>query len=220
MEALSDKMGGRFKTAMAFMIAFVTVMSAVAAWRASLAAGDAGNADTDGLAATVHLEESQALNSLTAYQHYRAFTTYLRYSKLGDLFADDMAKAEGDQADTLKRQKEDAYTVAQEIQGQFFESRYLNPDNGNYDVDRELGGLLADDERQQDVAPAPHFDKADHLRSKSTWLIAVLVAFAIALWFFSLAEAMRHVFKYVLALGGFAFTFFGVVALLGLELLY
>ena len=66
MKDISDKLGGRFKTAMAFMIAFVTVMSAVAAWRASLAAGDASNADVNGLAATINLEESQALNSLIA----------------------------------------------------------------------------------------------------------------------------------------------------------
>ncbi len=219
MKDISDKLGSRFKTAMGFMIAFVTVMSAVAAWRASLAAGDASNADVDGLAATINAEESHALNSLTAYEHYRAFTSYLRYSVLGDLLANDMANATGDERDAMDRQRADAYSLAIEIEGPFFPSRYLNPEKkGDYDVQREIGGLMADDERQKDMAPEEHFTKADQLRSKANGLIAVLIAFAIALWFFSLAEPMKHFLKYGLALGGLAFALIGVVAIVGLEL--
>jgi len=220
MKDFSDKLGGRFKTAMAFMIAFVTVMSAIAAWRASLAAGDASNADVAGLAATVNAEESNALNSLTAYQHLHAFTAYLRYSKLGDLIADDMADVTDDaEWQALDRQRAEGYSLATGIEGVFFPSRYRSPESGNYDVDRELGGLQADDERDRDINPVPHFEKADRLRTKSTGLVGVLVAFAIGLWFFSLAEPMRRALKYALGLGGLGFTGIGVVALLALELL-
>ncbi len=219
MKDSSDKLGSRFKTAMGFMIAFVTVMSAVAAWRAALAAGDAGNADVSGLAATLNVEESQALNSLTAYEHYRAFTTYLRYTHLGDLLYQDMQTASDADYPVLDRQRGDDYALAVELQGQFFPSRYLDPESGNYQVDREINALVADDARDRDINPAPHFTKADDLRTKSNYLVAVLVAFAIALWFFSLAESMRHAFKYALAVGGLAFTGIGILAILAVELL-
>jgi len=178
------------------------------------------NADVAGLAATVNAEQSHALNSLTAYQHLHAFTAYLRYSQLGDLMADDMARAPDAAArQALDRQRAMHYSLATEIEGLFFPARYRNPDSGNYDVERELGGLQADDERDKDLNPAPHFQKADRLRTKSTWLVGVLVAFAAALWFFSLAEPMKHALKYALALGGLAFTGIGVAAMLALELL-
>lgn len=220
MKDISDKLGGRFKTAMGFMIAFVTVMSAVAAWRAALAAGDASNADVNGLAATINLEESQALNSLTAYEHYRAFTAYLRYTHLGDLLYEDMQAASDADYPILDRQRGDDYALAVELQGQFFPSRYLDPDSGNYQVAREINALVADDERDRDINPAPHFTKADELRTKSNYLVAVLVAFAIALWFFSLAESMRHAFKYALAVSGLVFTGIGVLAILAVELFF
>jgi hypothetical protein len=218
MKDVTDKFGGRFKTAMAFMIAFVTIMSAVAAWRAAVAAGDASNADVAGLAAAVNLEEARALNSQTAYQHFRAFTAYLRYNTLGNLIAEDMANASDEAWPILDRERGTFFTLAVQLEGTFFPKRYLNPENGNYDVQREIGGLLANDEQAKDIHPLPHFEKADRMRTKSNWLVAVLVAFAVALWFFTLAEGWRHVLKYVLALGGLAFTFIGVAGLVALEL--
>jgi hypothetical protein len=209
----------RFKTIVASAIAFVTVMSAIVAWRAALAAGDASNADMAGLAATLNAEETKSLNSLKAYEHYRAFTTYLRYAILGDLLAEDAANAPEEEAAELDQQRGDAYALAIEIESNFFSSRYLDPETGNYDTYRELGEAEADAEQAKDINPAPHFDRADRLRTKSNSLIAVLVVFAVALWFYTLAEGMRHSFKYVLAFGGTLFALIGVGALFALELL-
>ena len=206
----------RFKTVAAILLAGVTVMGAIVAWRAAIAADSANNADARGLAATLNAEETRALNHVNTYEHYRAYTTYLRHNELGNLVAEDLPAAPEDEAKALERQKTDAWDLAVEIQGSFFPSRYLDPD-GSYDTQREIDETWADAEQQKDLHPEPHFGDADRLRNKATTIVILLVPLASALLAFALAESMKHKLKYVLAAGGSLILVGSLVALLLIE---
>jgi hypothetical protein len=206
----------RFKTIAAVLLAIVTAMGALVAWRAAVAADIASNTDFSGLAATLNAEETRALNSVTAYEHYRAYTAYLRYNELGNVIAQDMPDASEFETPALDRQMSEAWDLATEIQGSFFPNRYLKPD-GSYDTQRELDEAWADAAQQKDLNPDPHFARADRMRAKSTTLIVLLIALAVALWCYTLAETLDHKLRYVLAAGGTLILAGSVIALIVVE---
>ena len=216
METPSTQSSDRFKFAVGLLLAVVTVIGAVAAWRAAIAADGASNADFAGLAATLNAEETRALNHVTAYEHYRAYTAYLRHNELGNAIAEDWPDASDADALTLERQQTEAWDLATEIQGSFFPNRYLKPD-GSYDTPRELDESWADAAQGKDLNPEPHFSRADRLRSKSTTLVSLLIILAVALLLYTLAETIERRIRYVMALAGTLLLVSGVILLVIVE---
>lgn len=207
----------RFKTIDALLIAFVTVVGAIVAWRAALAADAASGADASGLAATINAEESRALNRVTTYEHYRAYTDYLRYNELGNAIYDDLSNASDEAYAILDRQKTEAWDLATELQESgFFRSRYLDT-GGNYDTARELDELQADAAREKDLNPEPHFALSDRMRARSTTLVSLLIPLAAALWCLALAESLAHKIRYLLAGAGTLLLAASIVALIAVE---
>ncbi len=217
MATTSTQSSDRFKTIIALLIALITGTGAVVAWRAAIAADLANNADAAGLAATINAEETSLLNRATTYEHYRAYTDYLRYNELGNAIYDDLANVSDEQFDILDRQKTEAWDLATELQeSDFFVSRYLDPD-GNYDTAQELEESWADAARQEDLNPDPHFSAGDRLRTKSTTLVSLLIPLTAALWLFTLAELLRHKIKYLLAGAGSLILVGSMIAVVAIE---
>jgi len=210
-----------FKTFTAIMIALVTIVSAVAAWRAAVASSAANTADFNGLAAAVNAEEAHVLNSISAYEHYRAFLAYTRYNELGYKLADEIdaaADAAADGLQPLDQLKKDSWGIAYGLQVLFFPSRYLLTD-GSYDLQRELDELMADSERQKDIKPSLHFDLADAMRLKANLLVAVLILLGLALWMFTCAQIIERSAKYGFAVGGVLFLSAAVLGIGLIELI-
>jgi hypothetical protein len=200
----------RFKTIASIMIAVVTVIGAALACRASNTTNAATNADFEGLVASIKAEEATILNSITVYEHYQAYTLYTRYNELGNIVADEPPSNE------LGRLQREVWGLALGLQYTFFPPRYLNPD-GTYDVQRELDEEWAERSQQDDLLSEPHFAKADGLRLQASLLAGVLIVFAVAFWFFTLAQAIRNRLKYFFGLAGLAVTVFGLLAWLIVE---
>jgi hypothetical protein len=215
MEAQDDKQD-RIKTVVAVLLAAVTVMGAVVAWRAAVASDEAGNADFSGLAATLNAEEARALNAIAGYEDLRAYTDYVRYNEMGNALADALTDAPEDEQTALERQMREAWDLATEIQDRFFENRYVNAD-GKYDLPRELDELWADDTLDKDVFPEPYFTRSDQLRAKSTSLVSILIALGVALVLFTLATALTKVIRYILVAGGTLILLGSVVAVIVIE---
>lgn len=216
METQSTQSGDRFKTIVGVLLAVVTLVGAIVAWRAAVAADAASNTDFSGLAATLNAEETRALNTVTAYEHYRAYTSYLRHNELGNAIAQDLPNASDAEVLSLDRQKTEAWDLATEIQGSFFSNRYLDPD-GSYATQRELDESWADAAQQKDLNPEPHFARADRLRAKSTTLVSILIVLAVSLLCFTLAETLSRSIRYVMGLGGGLLLVISVVALFVVE---
>jgi hypothetical protein len=69
--------------------------------------------------------------------------------------------------------------------------------NGAYDSVREAGEAEAEASRYRDVDPAPHFARADRLRVKTENLIITLLVFAVAVFCFVVAQALKRPGQYV-----------------------
>jgi hypothetical protein len=190
----------KFKTFTASMIAIVTVLSALTAWRAAVASQEAGQADFTGLVATVNTEEAQVLNAIKVSEHYQAFLIYTRYNELGNKLYDAL-QANPANADELERQKSDSWGIAFGVQSVFFPSRYLRPE-GTYDSQREIDEAWADAQRGRDTRAGFHFNEADTLRRKANLLVQMLILLGVSFWFFTLAQIIDHAVKYLFAFGG------------------
>lgn len=192
------------ETFTAILLALVTVIGAVVAWRASVAADGAGDADFAGLRAAVNAEETRALNAVNAYEHYGAFTAYQRYNALGDLLAEAETTASDDELDVLESQRADMHDLALANQS-LFPNKFLNRDGTQYFLQRELGELWADAAKEKDLNPGPQFVEADQLREKSNRLLLAVTILGLSLVFFTLVEPASARLQYVmLGLGGLA----------------
>ena len=203
----------RLETAVAILIAVVTVIGALVAWRSSVADDGAGDADFAGLRASVRAEETRALNYVNAYENYGSYTSYQRYNELGNLLEADQAAAPAQEIDNLERQRADNHDLSISNQ-RLFPNKFLNRD-GSYNVKRQIGEMWADAAKENDLNPDPQFAEADQLRSKANWLLVAVTILAIALVFYTLVESFGDRMRYVMvALGslcmvaGIAFALF------------
>jgi hypothetical protein len=203
----------KFRTFTASMIAVVTVLSALTAWRAAVAAQNASDADFLGLVATVNAEEASVLSTIKVAEHYQAFLSYTRYNELGNKLYDAL-QANPSNKDALEQQKSDSWGIAYGVQSMFFPSRYLLPD-GTYDSQRETDELLADEQRARDTRADVHYAESSQLRRKSNLLVQMLIPLGISFWFFTLAQIVEHKVRYLFAfLGSFLLVLSAFAALI------
>lgn len=190
----------RFEVLTSILIAIVTICGALTAWRASAASIEAGNADFDGLSSSIRAQEERLRNSVQAYEHLRAFTSYFRYNELG-------RQIQADGTQNVDLEETELFGVSLGLQYTFFQSRYLDRE-GNYDVQRELDELWAESNAQKDLNPSPHFERGDSYRDKAGLMTASIIVFAVSFFFLALAQASNHFFRWV-------FASLGLIALLG-----
>ena len=191
----------KFKSFVAVLVAVVTVLGASAACLSAVAVSNAGNADFAGLAASIRAEKVDIINNINAYEHYRAFTDYVRYNELGYL----QYEANSDASE--------AWGVADGLSFSFFNMRYLNPD-GQYDLERELQEAWAEDAQNEDLNAEPYFDESDALRVRSRVLSANMIVFAFSFWFLTVAQNTDKKIKYVWAGLGIAFAILGILGVI------
>ncbi|NOH02517.1 MAG: DUF2834 domain-containing protein [Chloroflexi bacterium] len=200
-----------FKSYVAVMVAIVTVLGATAACLASVAVSNAGDADFAGLDASIRAQKADIINNVYAYEHYRAYTAYIRYDELGRLLYDPDADEETDLRNgALQRE---VWGVASGISSVFFSPRYINPD-GQYDLERELQEAWAQDSQNEDLNAPPYFEESDRLRARSSFLTADMIVFAVSFWFFTLAQAAEKKIKYLWAGIGILFALGGILGIL------
>jgi hypothetical protein len=199
MESKADR-SQRLETIVAILIAVVTVIGAVVAWRSSVADDGAGDADFAGLRASVRAEETRALNYVNAYENYGSYANYRRYSDMSNLIEADQANASEQERNELERQRADNNDLSISNQ-RLFPNKFLNRD-GSYNVKRQMGEMWADAAKENDLNPDPQFAEADQLRGKANSLLAAVTILAIALVFYTLVESFGDRMKYVMvALG-------------------
>ncbi|MCP4538114.1 MAG: hypothetical protein GY832_13315 [Chloroflexi bacterium] len=208
--------GDNFQTVVAILIAIVTIMGAVLAWRASVAGDGAGDADFAGLNAVLNAEQTLTLNNSEFFKHYRAYTSYAHRDGIQELVGQD---PESSTDANLHHQQNEAASLARTNQ-LFFPPRYLNRD-GSYAIQREFGEAWAEAGQSIDLFPESHFAEADQLRIKANWLVAIFIPLSLALFLYTLAEGAhpeRQSLRYGMAAGGTAFLLITVIATIIVEM--
>ena len=188
-----------FKSNMAFLVAIVTIFGAIAACRASVAASDASDADFAGVSAAIEAQKKEIVNEVSAYEHYRAYITHVRYLELGNL----LYKESADPGSNIREaQWLELWGLADALQNTFYPPRYVDLKNGGYDIQRELEEAKAEDAQLGDLNPTPHFNKSNLLRSRSLILTGDLIVYAVSFWLLTVAQALEQRVKYIPAILG------------------
>ena len=204
----------RFKALVSVLIACVTIFGASAACLATFSLSGAGDADFEGMSAAIDAQREGVVNQVNAYEHYRAYTAYMRYLELGSLLQEEANQADADRAQELDKQREEIWGLAGEMRLSFFRPRYVDPRDGSYNLQRELDEAWADDVQGGDLNPQPHFDRADALRNRSSYLVADMIVFAVSFWFLTLAQTIENRWKYLAAALGILAGLGGILGIL------
>lgn len=214
--------GATFSLLVALMLALVTIVGAVVAWRSAVAGTLAGNNEDAGLLASLNYQEAATTASIQASQNRATHLEYYRALRLAQTEVEQgLATIEArpditqEEINALFRPVVEKADLALTNKF-FFENRYLTEDDF-YDAEREQSESLAEAAQTKDLNAEPQFIAADRYRAISVALVATLIVLAISLWFFALAEVVGHSVKYVLALGGLAFLALGSWAAWAIE---
>ncbi len=200
-----------FKSLIAVLTAIVTVLGATAACLASVAVSTAGDNDFAGLDASIRGQKAEIINYVVAYEHYRAFTSYMRYNELGNLMYDPEADQDTDARNGAIQRE--VWGIASGISSVFFSPRYITSE-GQYDLERELQEEYAKDSQSEDLNPSPYFEESDKQRNISATLTADMIVFAVSFWFLTLAQATEKNIKYVWAVLGILMGLAGIVGII------
>lgn len=191
----------KFKSFVAVLVAVITVLGASAACLSAVAVSNAGDSDFAGLDASIRAEKADIINNVYGYQHYRAYTDYVRYNELGFLLSEENGNSS------------EPWGVADGLVFSFFNARYLNPD-GSYDLERELQEAWAQDAQNEDLNAQPYFDKSDALRARSRFLSGVMIVFAFSFWFLTVAQNTEKKIKYFWSGLGIVIAVLGILGMI------
>jgi hypothetical protein len=177
----SEEKPDRISTVIAVLIAVVSVLAAVGAWRVAVASSNAGNADADGLLASV--DQQDALTG--AYVAVSARLAAFARSAENDAIATALQPIEAAATDSgLKARLEQERTsrIAAAEQLRFAIPPQYITRNNTYDENRDIGETSADLTLQRDTFPEPHFTFADTERAKALLRMRSSIASAMRLF--------------------------------------
>jgi hypothetical protein len=182
----------------AILIAVLTVLAALVAWRASVAGDATGDYDYDGLRAVVASEEVRTLATVEALVHAQAFANYRRYDETVAALDEELKEGGGKDVDLQRKRREADVLVDAKLR--MFPNKFLER-AGGYDTAREIGQTVANKKRTRDLAPDAHFQSAEAYRLKTERLLWGVVMMTLGLVAFTLVEALQGTAR-KLAFGG------------------
>src|SRR6476620_4230442 len=77
-EEPKEKQRELFKRVVSTLLALVTILGALVAWRANLASNESGDLDSKGLLAVQHYQETRTRSYIQDNEHLMAFVDYIR----------------------------------------------------------------------------------------------------------------------------------------------
>jgi hypothetical protein len=201
----------------ASLIAFTSLMGAVAAWGATGASGAAGSADRTGVATT--LAQTQQRAGILVRADAVLFD-YVRMHSYRDEAADLRAqKATASPEDAARLE---VLAAADERVERTLRSS-LDPDairpDGSLDLRRMFQIEYALAASNQDLDPRPHFAIADRKRSKAEHLVGLTMLFIAAALFLTIAQMSRSSAGRLYLFGGVAVLACATVLLVAVEVL-
>jgi hypothetical protein len=199
----SDDKSDRFKTFIAVLIAVITVVGAILAWRISVANGAAGSADSEGLAAVLQSVNTDVNISMLLSMNLGLFADYRQHIKKAELLEQDAASTTD--AARQAAEREEALrerNVAATARG-FVDADYLRVDPATggetFDGDRYWTVLKAEAAAQQNLDYNTSFAQANRKRDQARGLVGVTIAFSAALFLCTASLATRRRIRFFFA---------------------
>lgn len=220
-ELIRPEPGDRFKTLVAVLIAVISIVGAVLAWRAAAAGSSASDADVRGTVSII--QRNQALVASEA-EMYRNLSAYLQVRIHDVLSLNLMADSERRAGDDPKSAQywSDGWTEIFVAEAYLDEvdigPEYIRAD-GSYDGQAAQDIDMAERALGTDFDPqGQHFARADQLRTKVLWLVGLALVLAVALLCYTLATVIESRMRYLFFAVGSVVSVAVVVAAVIVEL--
>jgi hypothetical protein len=197
----------RFSTFVSILIAVVSVLGAILAWRVAVASSNASSTDTRALLAEADRADVNLQASITVFGHKAVYVSFVTNKSLAAAF-----EALGSSYQPMAF----AFNSAAARTLDFMPRVYLDRDE-KFDVARDLSETAADYSLNRNTNPQPLYDAADRARAKALWLLLDLIWFSGALVALTLADAIRNPLRYFCLLGGVGIMFSGSLAAVLIE---
>lgn len=203
---MEQEQSDRFKTIMGILIAAVALVTALAAWRAAVAARTAGAEDYLAVVSVLQAAQTNTTNYALTLSHLTAFTDFA----INDEMLTQLLAEPDDPANDAAIVENDRLAATNRT---FFPARFANQD-GTYDIGRELAEEYAREERMQDLTPQDHLEEASRLDSQAFVFVQSAIVSSAALLFFTLASVLhpqRRFLRYGAALLGIGLLVVSIV---------
>jgi hypothetical protein len=179
----------RLKLVVASLIALTSMLGAIAAWRASVASSEAGDADRKGFADTVARAQERATISGSLDEAFSRYVRSTSYATQAETLGEEARKLSGADAARLESASK-AYSLLADNVRDGIGPDELRPD-GSLALDRAFAIEWESASGTRDLEPGPDFAAAANLRGKAERLIGLTALFIAAALFLTFAQVSR-----------------------------
>lgn len=208
---------GRLQLALAFLIAVVSLTTALVVWRINAIGSNADDIVRQGLINAIKKQTSANEDWRKVYEeasYARDYSIYLAGVQVMENSGD---AAMASQAGTLRQFMLPNLQLLSSPLGT--EAKYLKPD-GSYDLEKRFTDLEAENLELSKLDPQATFDLANSYYSHKRWISVSLILLAISLMWLTLAEISKKWLTSVSLLLGIGIYLAGVVWLIGVEVIF
>ncbi|MCX7840537.1 MAG: hypothetical protein N2559_13955 [Anaerolineae bacterium] len=204
----------RLHTLIAILIALLAVVGAVISWRVAVTSDQANRADGAGLRAMTDREDITLRAQIILTEHLTAYASYLENDALADAYKA-LARVNPGQTDLADYASVFRYAANQARDA--IPQRYLDREE-RLMRERDLGANIAQEVRNKDVEPLPHFARADAYRQKIRLLLVTIFSLSFAAFLLTIADALHNPLRYLFLLGGATVFILATLAALSIEI--
>jgi hypothetical protein len=187
----------RLRTALAVLIALISITGALVTWRAEVAGSEAGREDREGTIVAVTAQGARQQADAQARAEARAAQRAYEANAAGNIFqrVRDNANSVGEY-DSANRRFIQENGVAIKLTDGYFVLDFVEHDefgyvtNPEYDVEGRVADLLA--QRQTETDSERFFEEADEMESRRGQLYALDVALVLALALIAIGQVTRR----------------------------
>jgi hypothetical protein len=205
-------------TVIAFTISFLTLFSGLLGWQMGNVSGNASGEYALAQRAELNAQKVISTNTLNAYENHRAFLEYKNYFDQYKLVSIQLNKAQNvnpvDQAlVTQLTSQRDKLQLLYLSSLKLFPNRFINRD-GTYDLQEQIGQMIASDKRKFDIDPAPHMAKGASYENQVRRMQIALIILAVSLFCFAIVSTVNNLkrsFLFIIIALGYLTAITGMV---------
>lgn len=206
---MTEQTNSRLNILIAITISALTLFSGLLGWHMGNVSGNASDAFSLAQRAELNSQKVISTNTLNAYENHRAFLAYKNYFDQYNLVSLQLAEAvKADPPDEALveqlRSRRDELQLLYLSSLKLFPNKFINRD-GAYNLDEQIGQMIASDARKIDINPAPHMEEGSRYETQVRNMQFTLIILAVSLFFFAIVSTLqtltRPVMLAMIALG-------------------
>jgi hypothetical protein len=216
---MNEQTSSRLGTVLAITVSILTLFSGLLGWHLGNIKDAAADAYLLAQRAELNSQKVISTNTLNAYENHRAFLAYKNYFDQYNLVSQKLEQArqadpvdEGAVADLSVQRDELQLLYLASLK--LFNNKFIERD-GTYNLQEQLGQMIASDARKLDINPDPHKQRGRQYDDQARNLQIGLIVMAVSLFFFAIVSTVQNLKRFILL----AMTVFGyLTAIAGVTL--